>query len=43
MNILFTSSSSLGADISREKAPDSSLKPLVKALAAASGSKALSK
>jgi UDP-N-acetylglucosamine 1-carboxyvinyltransferase len=33
--------SSLGAEISREKAPDSSLKPLVKALAAASESKVL--
>jgi len=35
--------SSLGAEISREKAPDSSLKPLVKALAAASENKVLSK
>ncbi len=33
--------SSLGAEISREKAPESSLKPLVKALAAASENKAL--
>ncbi len=33
--------SSLGAEISREKAPDSSLKPLVKALAAASENRAL--
>jgi UDP-N-acetylglucosamine 1-carboxyvinyltransferase len=35
--------SSLGADISREKAPDSSLKPLVKALAAVTENKALAK